>query len=673
MTPKKLKAVPNDHVRIDDSFWTHRLNTLKQVTVPHVFDKFEDNDGGAFNNFDRVAQGEKGGHKGSPWFDGLIYETICGASKLLSTGGDKNLVDRMDGYIARIAAAQAAGTDGYINTNTILLYPDKRWGENGGNLRWQHEVYNAGCLVEAAVHHYRATLSTSFLDVAVGFAEHITSYIGPPPKKNIVPAHSLPEDAFVELYRLFQQNPDLQTKYPNIAPHRFLEVAKFWIDSRGRHSDRPNSVPNLQEYAQDHLPVRMQTEAVGHAVRATLLYAGITSVGQESPNNELLEVALRLWENVTGKKMHITGGVGAMHNEEMFGPDYYLPNNAYLETCAAVGLAWWAHRMGHSFPEARFADVFERALYNNVLAGISLDGKRFFYQNPVLSEGNHHRWDWHGCPCCPPMLLKLMGGLAGCIYAQDETAIYINHYVGGEARIHHRNCDVVLRQETFYPWEGHIRISVNVAKPSAFPIFLRIPGWCKQYTVRVNGDTPAADIDCISGYIEITRQWTTGDEIDLDLEMLVTLIEANPYVEAARGRVAIQRGPIVYCLESADNADVFGVTLPREPELNAEFSADILGGVVMVRGKDSTGGNFTAVPYYAWDNRNPEPHSEEQVPSGEDRVDRRARPEGMAATRNPMVVWIPREGSWDPERNIWRDPESLSGWDETLYRICWSG
>jgi DUF1680 family protein len=646
--PRRLQEVPYEAVTIEDSFWTPRRELLRRVTVRQLLAKFESTEVGALGNFDAVRDGRTGGHAGFPWYDGLVYETICGASKLLAAGRDDALVAHLDGSIKRIADAQTAEDDGYLNTNTTLLFPEKRWGENGGNLRWQHDLYNAGSLVEAAVHHYRATRKRNLLDVAVKLAECMCAHMGPPPRKNIVPAHPLPEDAFVELYRLFRKNPELRAAYPRVRERQFLSLARFWIDSRGQHATRASSLPDLQEYAQDHLPVLRQREAVGHAVRATLLYAGMASVGQETGDDGYLRASLRLWKDVVTRKMHVTGGVGAMHEEEMFGPSYYLPNNAYLETCAAVGLAWWGHRMGIAYGDAAFADVFERALYNNVLSGISLDGRTFFYQNPLESRGGHNRWEWHPCPCCPPMFLKLVGELGGCIYAHEDQGIFVNQFIGGSARIALKSCEVRLRQETRYPWESSVAITVDVPEPRRFALRIRIPGWCRKHALAINGEAACDAAPGRSGYVELLRTWKPGDRIELELDMPVTLVEANPYVEADRGRVAIQRGPIVYCLEGIDNVDLSRISLPVDPELRAAYRADLLDGVVVVSGTAVDRTPFTAIPYFAWANRT----TADDPP-------------------NPMVVWIPRESSWDPRLNVWKQPVDLPSWKDTLYRTCW--
>ena len=652
--PRRLREVPYESVKVDDSFWAPRQRLLREVTVREVFSRFEGVDGGAFRNFDAVREGRKGEHVGAPWFDGLIYETICGASKLLALSPDAELDARLDGYIERIAGAQAAGPDGYLNTNTMLLFPEKRWGENGGNIRWQHDVYNAGCLVEAAVHHYRATRKRTLLDVAVRFADHMCAYMGPAPRKNIVPGHPLPEDAFVELYRLFRQHPELRVAYPDAREKKYLSLARFWIENRGNHRARESSLPDLQEYAQDHLPVLRQKEAVGHAVRATLLYTGMAALGHETGDDRFLRAARELWKDVVTRKMHVTGGVGAMHEEEMFGPDHFLPNNAYLETCAAVGMAFWNHRMTIAWADAAFADVFERALYNNVLAGMSLDGRRFFYQNPLESAGGHHRWAWHDCPCCPPMFLKLVGGLGGCIYAQDDRGIYVNHYVGGSAAIAAKGFTATLRQVTRYPWEGRVEMTLDIPEPFEFSLNIRIPGWCRRYTVGLNGRAEPGAGRVRAGYVELRRKWKQGDRVLLDMSMPVTLVEANPYVEADRGRVAIQRGPIVYCLEGVDHAeDLAVIRLPRDPVLRHEHAPDLLGGVDIVKGRAENGIPFTAIPYFAWDNRAAS-------------ADRDVTPS------NPMKVWIPREGAWDARRNVWLQLDDLEEWQGRLYRVCWS-
>jgi DUF1680 family protein len=382
-------------------------------------------------------------------------------------------------------------------------------------------------------------------------------------------------------------------------------------------------------------------------VRATLLYTGLVAVGTEIGKRRYLRAASKLWKDVVTTKMHVTGGVGALHEEEMFGPAYYLPHDAYLETCAAVGLASWSDAMFLAFARGEYADVFERALYNNVLSGLSLDGRRFYYKNPLISAGDHHRWEWHPCPCCPPMLLKLLPDLRRRMYALGLRSVFLNHYVAGTARLPVGGATVTLRQRTRYPWDGRVELGVDPLQARRFTLFLRIPGWCTEHTLTVNGAALRGRKAAPPGYTAVSRTWSPGDTVVLTMAMPVTLVEANPYVEACRGRVAIQRGPLVYCLEEADNPDVASVRVPARPELTSEDAPDLLGGVVVVKGTATDGRRFMAIPYYAWDNRS-----------------------GGRSSR--MAVWIPRDGTWDETRMMWSRPDDLGAWEGRLYRIAWS-
>ncbi|HBP38741.1 MAG TPA: six-hairpin glycosidase, partial [Clostridiales bacterium] len=414
---KYLSAVPHQAVSIDDGFWSPKLKTLREITVDDVFTKLENS--GAMSNFDRVRDEKTGGHAGAPWFDGLIYETICAASDFLeSRDADGQRLEKLDKYIGQIIDAQENDPDGFISTFTQLTCPENRWGENGGNALWQHDLFNAGCLVEAAVHYYLATGKADLLKAAVKFAGYLCEVMGYPPKKNIIPGHSLPEKALVELYRVLTDEPDLKMKYfPDVDANKFLELADFWISNRGQHKDRMNYPRYMGEYAQDHRPMLEQEEAVGHVVRATFLYNGLIAVAMATGKQQYFDISAKLWDNVTEKKLHLNGGVGAIHYEEKFGYEYQLPNNAYLETCAAIGLSFWGRNMNLAFADARYMDVVEMALYNGILSGVSLDGNKYFYLNPLISDGSHHRWDWHWCPCCPPMLLKIMSDLKSFIYS----------------------------------------------------------------------------------------------------------------------------------------------------------------------------------------------------------------------------------------------------------------
>ncbi|MBV9036856.1 MAG: glycoside hydrolase family 127 protein, partial [Acidobacteriaceae bacterium] len=608
--------------------------------------KFENDRGGALNNFDKVRDGQKGGHAGPPWYDGLIYEMIRGSADFLIAHPDPELEAQLDGYIARIAAAAAKNPNGYINTYTQLDEPGHEWGLNGGLQIWQHEVYNAGALVDAGIHYYRATGKTVLLTTGVRFANYMSDLMGPAPKKNIVPCHPLPEEALVKLYRLFRENPDLKQKLSvPVNEENYLSLAEFWIENRGHHIGKPDwekdrqaaelfirnqeygaGRPSWGAYAQDDKPVFEQETLHGHAVRATLLCAGIAAAANVNGHKEYCETVNRLWENMAYKRMHITGGVGAYASEEKFGPDYVLPNDAYLETCAAVGASFFHQNMNEAFGHARYVDQLEKALYNGALAGVSLKGDTYFYTNPLEADADRSRWIWHTCPCCPPMFLKLMGAMPGYIYATDTDSFYVNLFVASQASAVVKQTRLSVKQSTRYPWEGAAKISLHPAKPTAFNLMVRIPEWCRQATVKINGQT-VSELERVRGYARFQRTWKEGDMVELVMPMPVETVKAHPLVEADAGKVAMMRGPIVYCLESADNGQaVRRMGVPARTVFNAHYQPDLLNGVTTITGTarllnapvwqgslyvsardlpDAKPVQLTAIPYYANANRGP--------------------------------------------------------------------
>jgi DUF1680 family protein len=642
----RLQPVPSEHVKINDEFWSPKLKVWQKVTIRDCFHKFENDRGGALNNFDKVRDGKEGGHAGPPWYDGLIYEMIRGSADFLVIHPDPQLEAQLDGYIARIAAAAAKDSNGYINTYTQLDEPGHEWGLNGGLQIWQHEVYNAGALVDAGIHYYKATGKTLLLTTGVKFANYMSELMGPPPRKNIVPCHPLPEEALVKLYVLFRQEPDLKQKLPlQVNEENYLSLAEFWIENRGHNIGKPDwekdrrtaelfvrnqeygdGRPSWGAYAQDDKPIFEQETLHGHAVRATLLCAGVAAAAAVNGRQEYMETVTRLWENMVYKRMHITGGVGAYADEEKFGPDYVLPNDAYLETCAAVGASFFHRNMNVAFGEARYVDQLERALYNGALAGVSLAGNTYFYTNPLEAGKDRTRWVWHDCPCCPPMFLKLMGAMPGYIYATDADSFYLNLFVASEASTTLKQTRLLITQRTRYPWDGNVAIAVNPASPTPFNMMVRIPEWCRGASLRVNGQ-PVPDITKVRGYARIQRIWKQGDVIELNMSMAGEAVRAHPLVQADAGKVALMRGPLVYCLESADNGDaVRRLSIDSASTLASNYRSDLLKGVVILAGtarltdapvwnrslyaasRDLPDGKtvqFTAVPYYANANRGP--------------------------------------------------------------------
>lgn len=618
--PLPLAPVPIQQAALQDAFWSPKIKVWRAVTIPDCFAKFEKD--GALTNFDKVRDGAGGEHGGPPWYDGLIYEMIRGCADFLAAERDAALEARLDGYIERIAAAAAKDPDGYLNTYTQLKEPTHRWGLNGGNDNWQHDVYNAGALVEAGVHYYRATGKTKLLQVATKLANHMADVMGPPPKQNVVPGHSLGEEALVKLYRLFREQPALKPQMGvPVEEQRYLQLAEFWLENRGNHTGRKS----YGTYGQDHLPVLQQETIEGHAVRATLLCAGLVAAGTVNGRDDYLAAARRLWENMVQRRMYVIGGLGAVAGHEGFGPDYVLPNNGYLETCAAIGAGFFHENMNLALAEARYADELERALYNAILPGVSLKGDSYFYENPIEAGPKRERWAWHGCPCCPPMFLKIMGALPEYIYAQSGESVYVNLFIGSRAEVRLPGGRVVLRQTTRYPWDGAVKLAVEPAQSLEFALNVRLPGWCSEPRVKVNGKT-LTKIEAVRGYARLQRKWRRGDVVELSLPMPVQRLKANPRVEANRGRVALQRGPLVYCLEAVDNGGhVRNLVLPPEVPLTAQFRADLLGGVTVIQGPARamhrvawpglylpagqapgvTNVQFTAIPYFANANRSP--------------------------------------------------------------------
>ena len=627
----QLTPVPIQTVTIKDSFWSPKRTVWQEVTIPDCFTKFENDRGGALNNFDRVRDGKLDGHAGPPWYDGLIYEMIRGSADFLAAKPDPALETRIDGYIACIAAAQDRDTNGYLNTWTQLQHPDQRWGLNGGNDGYQHEMYNVGALCEAAVHYYQATGKSSLLKVAVKLANYTCDQVGPSPKHELVPNHAIAEEAFGDLYLFFHEHPELKRSLPvAVDESRYLELAHYWVEARG-HARKDQS--GYGAYNQDHQPVLEQTTIEGHAVRAALLCAGVTALAGINGRDDYREAAIRLWENMSEKKMNVTGGIGSTAAGEAFGKDYFLPNDGYLETCGAVAAGFFDRNLNLLTGDARYVDALERELYNGALTGVSLAGDSYTYVNPLQAPQGNSRWSWNGCPCCPPMFLKLMGAMPGYIYAQDKSGIYVNLFVGSKAQIQLAGRKVVLTQTTDYPWQGEVKFTVEPAKPSEFVLHIRIPGWCQgpsspedlyqpdnrplngAVRLKVNGKV-VTNPEVVRGYALLHRRWKSGDTVQLALDMPVQRVKANARVEAAKGRVALMRGPIVYCFEGSDNGGaVQNLIIPLGAEFTPKHERNLLGGVTILSatatGVFKTGAKqvvslpfqVTATPYYANANR----------------------------------------------------------------------
>jgi len=589
----RLQAVPFTDVKLTDRFWAPRLEVNRTVTVPHCLHQCEIT--GRIRNFEVAGGLVQGKFEGIYFNDSDVYKVVEGAAYALAFHPDPQLDARLDELIAKFAAAQQK--DGYLNTYFTLVEPDKRWTDLPG----KHELYCAGHLIEAAVAHYRATGKRNLLDIAIRFADYIDSVFGDGRLVGVC-GHEEIELALVKLYDV-------------TGEQRYLNLAKWFIDKRGYGGS---------EYDQDHIPVRQQSEIVGHAVRAMYLYSAVADVAARTGDQGLVAAMDRIWRDVTRRKMYVTGGIGPSAQNEGFTVPYDLPNDsAYAETCAAIGMALWNQRLLLLHGQAKYADILEQVMYNGLLSGVSLEGSKFFYVNPLASRGGHHRQPWFGCACCPSNVVRFIPQVPGYLYATSPEGVWLNLYAANTAKVTLDAGQVALTQETDYPWSGAVKITVHPTAPASFAVNLRIPGWCRGATAKVNGKkieaTPADN-----GYLTISRQWRAGDAIELDLPMPIERVVANPNVQADIGRVALRRGPLVYCLDGVDNGGaVRNLALPREAKLEASFDPGRLGGVVVLRGQARRRAplewsgilyqavapdqqvDIVAVPYYAWDNRQP--------------------------------------------------------------------
>lgn len=619
-----VRPVPFTSVHFNDVFWAPRIEINRAVTIPFAFGKNEET--GRVDNFVRAAaalRGETLANKkapGYPFDDTDVYKVIEGASYALSVQPDPKLDAYVDGLIAKIAAAQEK--DGYLYTTRAIdpLHPHP-WA---GTTRWElekvdsHELYDLGHLYEAAAAHYQATGKRNLLDIALKSAALLEATFGPG-KQAIWPGHQITEMGLAKLYR--------------VTGHQgYVDLAKFMLDVRGPDGTRGAG----RTYNQSQIKVVDQTEAVGHAVRATYMYSGMADIAALTGDTAYVNAIDKIWENVAGKKLYITGGIGATGSGEAFGKNYELPNmTAYNETCAAVGNDYWNHRLFLLHADARYIDVMERTLYNGLISGVSLDGESFFYPNPLESNGQHKRSPWFGVACCPGNITRFLASVPGYVYAQRGDQLYVNLFVASTAEIKMDNGRTVkITQETRYPWEGSVKMTVKPDQSGKLAIHVRIPGWARNEPVpsdlykfadrvsetaaiKVNGK--AVPMQLAKGYVALDRTWKTGDTIELSLPMPVRRVVANSEVAADQGRVAIQRGPLVYTAEWPDNPNgkVRNLMLPASAKLTAAYDPKLLKGVTVITGRatslttDATGKvlqaeqEFKAIPYYAWANRGP--------------------------------------------------------------------
>lgn len=608
-----INPVPFTSVKVTDNFWGQRLQASREVTIPLAFSKCEET--GRYENFVKAAHpSDTYKVEGFSFDDTDVYKTIEGASYSLQTYPDKKLQKYIDSVLVIVAGAQEP--DGYLYTaRTMNPKHPHNWA---GKERWvavenlSHEFYNLGHMIEGAVAHYQATGKRNFLNIAIKYADCVCREIGNgPQQKKYVPGHQIAEMALVKLYMV-------------TGDKKYLDQAKFFLDTRGYTSRK-------DAYSQAHKPVVEQDEAVGHAVRAVYMYSGMADVAAITGDSSYIKAIDKIWDNIVSKKIYITGGIGARHAGEASGNNYELPNqSAYCETCAAIGNVYMNYRLFLLHGDAKYFDVLERTLYNGLISGVSLDGGSFFYPNPLSSNGKYSRKPWFGCACCPSNVSRFIPSLPGYVYAVKNDQVYVNLYLSNKAELKVDKKKILLEQETSYPWNGDIRLKITQGNQD-FTMKLRIPGWVRgnvlpgdlysytdnqkpAYQVSVNGQTVESDVN--DGYLSIARKWKKGDVVEVHFDMIPRIVKANPKVEADHGRVAVERGPIVYCAEWPDNRfNVHSILLNQHPQFKVTDKPELLYGIRQITtdaqalSYDKAGKlvtkdvELTLIPYYAWAHR----------------------------------------------------------------------
>lgn len=617
-----LQAVPFTAVSLSDEFWAPRLEINRRVTIPYDFQRCEETE--RIANFARAAGRMDGPHVGIFFNDSDVFKVIEGAAYSLRVQSDPALEAFVDKVVALIAAAQEP--DGYLYT-ARTIDPEAVTAERQGLTRWSnlrvnHELYNVGHLYEAAVAYYQATGKRALLDVALKNADLIDQVFGPD-KKRDVPGHQEIELGLVKLYQV-------------TGEERYLHLAKFFLDERGQANGRElyESLGN-SGYMQDHQPVREQTEAVGHAVRAAYMYSGMADVAALTGDTAYIDALDAIWEDVVARKLYLTGGIGARHHGEAFGEAYELPNaTAYSETCASIANIFWNQRMFLLHRHAKYIDVLERTLYNGFLAGIGLSGRAFFYPNPLafdghwdFNRGDHGRQPWFDCACCPTNVVRLMPALPGYVYATDDEGIFVNLYIAGNATVELSGGLVHLTQQSDYPWSGQIMLTLQPSAAQQFTLRLRWPGWAQGHplpsdlyrylnpeaptpALTLNGQAVEATVQ--DGFLCLTRTWQPDDVLELTLPMPIRRVVSHPDLTDNAGLVALERGPLVYCVEGLDHGgSLADVHLPDSLPLEAVYRPELLNGLSVLQDEAQT---LTALPYYAWAHRG----------------------------RSEMAVWLPR-------------------------------
>ncbi len=622
-----IKPVTFTEVEVKDAFWLPRMETNRKVTIPFAFEKSEET--GRINNFAKAGGLMPGEFEGRRYNDSDVFKIMEGAAYSLSLRRDPELEKYMDDLITKVAAAQE--DDGYLFTTRTIDPENVAPGsgkERWSNLGSSHELYNVGHMYEAAVAYYLATEKRNFLDVAIKNADFIDSVFGPDERHGF-PGHQEIEIGLAKLYRV-------------TGDEKYLKLAKFFLDERGAEKHKkmfPDtsdfSIYNQDWYLQAHKSVIEQDEAVGHAVRATYMYSGMADVAALTGNVDYINAIDKIWENVVSKKIYVTGGIGARHEGEAFGEAYELPNaTSYNESCAAIGNIFWNHRLFLLHGEAKYIDVLERTLYNGLISGISLSGDLFFYPNPLEADGEYKfnqgeasRKPWFDCACCPVNFARFLPSFPGYVYASTDDVLYINLFVESEGTVMMGDNSVSVSQTTNYPWDGKVKITINPEKAADFAVAARIPGWARnepipsdlyaflnpsdeKIALKINSEIISLYIEsdfvkhAESGFTNIQRRWEKGDVIELDFPMPVRRITAHENVKENLGKVALQRGPLVYCFEGVDNnGKVLNLSIPDDMTFEVEFRPELLGGINILKSTNAEAPQLIAIPYYAWSHR----------------------------------------------------------------------
>lgn len=622
---RKLEPVNFSQVNITDSFWKPTLDKVATTTLQACIYQTEVKTP-RIKNFEKVARNKNEKHEGIFYDDSDVFKALEAIAYSLKNHPDPELERKADEWIDKIAAAQLE--DGYINTYYTLGRLDQRWTDMS-----MHEDYNGGHLIEAAVAYYQVTGKRKLLDVAIRFANHFDSQFGPG-KKHWVTGHQELELALVKLYQVTQDK-------------KYLAMAHWLLEERGHKYAKGYTWTEWKDtaYAQDVVPVREQKEITGHAVRAMYMYTGAADVAALTGDEGYMKAMQTVWEDVVHRNMYLTGGIGSSGNNEGFSVDYDLPNEqAYCETCASVGMVFWNQRMNLLTGNSQFVDVLERSLYNGARDGLSLSGDRFFYGNPLASDGRHYRREWFGTACCPANIARLVASLGDYIYGYSAEGLWVNLFIGSNTPVQIGKQQVPVEMTTNYPWDGNIKLTVQPKIKTKFKLHLRIPGWVQgeavpgdlyvfedktpnTITINLNGKSQPVKIE--NGYAVIDREWKKGDQVELILPMDVKRIVARQDVKQDEGRVALQRGPLVYCVEGADNeGQAWNFVLPDQAKFKTQFQKDLLEGVTTIQFEapaldvasdglsvNTSNKTITAIPYYAWCNRG----------------------------KNPMQVWLPKK------------------------------